>query len=170
MSNPSRGQNSSGIANASYVHQSPGYLSQTLPNPFGVVNGGVQSDFVELQHAYFEALRAQQKQQYELSLSNGMNLGFHLHNSFGLVAPYGGPPMVNSAISAYARSKSFHNEQQLHSPLVRTSISGHTGTWHSDKATSPNSRIASSLLEEFKNNKARVFELSDIFGHVVEFR
>ncbi|GJT44361.1 pumilio homolog 2-like protein [Tanacetum coccineum] len=44
--------------------------------------------------------------------------------------------------------------------------SGVIGHWHLDGA---DSSFASSLLEEFKSNKTKSFELAEIAGHVVEF-
>ncbi|CAM8920261.1 unnamed protein product [Rhodiola kirilowii] len=169
MSNTGHSQAASSIMDASYLHQGPGYGSQNIPSPFNVTSGSLQSNLFEFQKACLEALHAQQKQQYDLSFGNGLNHGFQVHNSIGLVTPFSGMPMINSALSAYGGPTVFQNEQQLHAPLVRKSVNGQRGGWHLDKATSPDGRTASFWLEEFKNNKARVFEISDIIGHVIEF-
>jgi len=43
--------------------------------------------------------------------------------------------------------------------------------WQAQKSSETAEEVrGSSLLEEFKNSKTRRFELSDIAGHVVEFR
>uniref|UniRef100_A0A7N0RDZ9 PUM-HD domain-containing protein n=1 Tax=Kalanchoe fedtschenkoi TaxID=63787 RepID=A0A7N0RDZ9_KALFE len=151
---------------ASYLQQKPDYGGQNGPSQFHAVSGNSQSDFLELQKAYLEVLRAQQKQQYELSLGNGLNHGFHLHNSYGLGTPFRGMPVVNTALSPYGgfRSPGFQNEQQLHASMRRQ-----IGSWRSNMATSPDGRTTSSLLEDFKNSKGRALELSDMFGHVIEF-
>jgi pumilio RNA-binding family len=44
------------------------------------------------------------------------------------------------------------------------------GSWHSEAGSNLDESFPSSLLEEFKSNKTRCFELSEIAGHVVEFR
>ena len=48
-------------------------------------------------------------------------------------------------------------------------LEGVMGPWHLD-AGNMDENFASSLLEEFKSNKTKCFELSEISGHVVEFR
>ncbi|XP_042512338.1 pumilio homolog 4-like isoform X2 [Macadamia integrifolia] len=60
------------------------------------------------------------------------------------------------------------NERVSRFPSVIRSSMG-MGSWHSDNGGNMEESFASSLLEEFKNNKTRCFELSEIVGHVVEF-
>jgi pumilio RNA-binding family len=47
---------------------------------------------------------------------------------------------------------------------------GIMGPWHLDAGCNIDESFASSLLEEFKSNKTKCLELSEIAGHVVEFR
>ena len=55
------------------------------------------------------------------------------------------------------------------SRVVVWNLAGVMGPWHVDTGNIDES-FASSLLEEFKSNKTKCFELSEIAGHVVEFR
>ncbi|KAF3967579.1 hypothetical protein CMV_008432 [Castanea mollissima] len=62
----------------------------------------------------------------------------------------------------------FQNEQFSHfTSMMRSSMGGSIGPWLSDG--NMEGRFASTLLDEFKTNKTRSFELSDIIDHVVEF-
>ncbi|XP_038690451.1 pumilio homolog 4 [Tripterygium wilfordii] len=147
---------------------SPNYPSQAR-DYFGTLNG----DLDGLQKAYLEALLAQQKQQYELSLlgqSDGLNRGYHGYPSFGLGMPYPNNPMATS-VRLSAASGAFQNERiSRFTSMMRSSMGGSVGSWHSDiDINNVDGRFVSSLLDEFKNNKTRSFELSDIVGHVVEF-
>jgi pumilio RNA-binding family len=44
------------------------------------------------------------------------------------------------------------------------------GGWNADPSGYMNDNFPSSLLDEFKSNKARSFDLAEIVGNVVEFR
>ncbi|CAL1387030.1 unnamed protein product [Linum trigynum] len=67
-------------------------------------------------------------------------------------------------------SRNLHNERVAHfASMMRSSMGGSIGSWHSDIGGNGERRYGSSLLDEFKSNKTRSFELLDIVGHVVEF-
>ena len=53
---------------------------------------------------------------------------------------------------------------------ARSSSGVVVGSWHVENEVNMEDAYESSLLEEFKNSKTRCFELSEIAGHVVEFR
>ena len=57
----------------------------------------------------------------------------------------------------------------MHFASGMRNLAGVMGPWHVDNENIDES-FASSLLEEFKSNKTKCFELSEIVGHVVEFR
>ncbi|GAB2276790.1 hypothetical protein Dimus_011505 [Dionaea muscipula] len=59
------------------------------------------------------------------------------------------------------------NPRFWYNPSLRSSMGGSSQPWHSEFDTSTS--LDSTLLEEFKSNKTRSFELSDIIGHVVDF-
>lgn len=128
-----------------------------------------------LQKACLEALLAQQKEQLELSLlgkSGGFNNEYYGNPLHRLGTPYSGNLMTNSVLhSAESGNAMFHNERISHfNSMMRSSMKGSVASWHSDIGHNLEGRYLSSLLDEFKNNKTKSFELSDIAGHVVEFR
>ncbi|GLT93234.1 hypothetical protein SLE2022_110350 [Rubroshorea leprosula] len=129
-------------------------------------------DLDALHKAYLEALLAQQKQQYELSLlgkSGGLNRLYYGNPSSALGMAFPGNPISNPLLSSVG-SGNLQNERMSHfTSMMRSSVGGTMGTWNSDIGNNVNGRYMSSLLDEFKNNKTRSFELSDIVGHVVEF-
>ncbi|XP_065870326.1 pumilio homolog 4 [Euphorbia lathyris] len=124
-----------------------------------------------IQKAYLEALIAQQNQQYESALVNSSSLNqvYHRNSSYGHGMPYVGNAIANPVLPSVA-SGSFQNEQVGHfTSMMRNPMVGSIGTWHPDVGNNMERSYTSSLLDEFKNNKARSFELSDIIDHVVEF-
>ncbi|GMI84840.1 pumilio 4 [Hibiscus trionum] len=130
--------------------------------------GTLQGDLNGLQKAYLEAILAEQKQQYELSLlakAGGQNHGYYGNPSYGLGMPFTGSPLENSVFPSIG-SGSIQNDRNAHfNSMMRNAIGG----WHSDTSNNANGRYISSLLDEFKNNNTRSFELLDIIDHVVEF-
>ncbi|KAL1060847.1 hypothetical protein V6Z11_1Z065800 [Gossypium hirsutum] len=112
---------------------------------------------------------AQQKQQYELSLlgkAGGLNQGYYGNSSYGLGMPYAGNPLANSVLANIGSGSIQNDRTARFNSMMRSS----SGSWHSDISSSMDGRYVSSLLDEFKNNKTRSFELLDIVDHVVEFR
>ena len=62
-----------------------------------------------------------------------------------------------------------HGEFIIQFPSTMRNITGGVmGPWHA--GFSVEDSYAPSLLEEFKSNKTKCFELSEIAGHFVEFR
>lgn len=136
--------------------------------------GSSHGDLLGFQKAYLEAILAQQKQQYELSFlgkSGGLNQGYYGNPSYGLGMPHPGNAIANSVLpSVGSGSSMFQNERvSRFTSMMRSSMGGSIGPWNPDVGTNLEGRFGSSLLEEFKNNKTRSFELSDIGDHVVEF-
>ncbi|XVE68830.1 hypothetical protein DITRI_Ditri09bG0101500 [Diplodiscus trichospermus] len=129
---------------------------------------GLHGNLDALQKAYLEAILAQQKQQYELPLlgkAGGLNHGFYVNPSYGLGMPYAGNPLANSVLPSVGSGGIQNDRTARFNSMMRSS----TGAWHSDISNSVDGRYVSSLLDEFKNNKTRSFELLDIVDHVVEF-
>lgn len=140
-------------------------------NYFGTSHGDLEG----VQKAYLEALLAQKKQQYELphlGKSGGFNHGYYGNPSYGFGMPYPGNAMADSILpSIGSGTPVFHNDRISNfTSMMRSSMGGSIGSWHSDISSSMEGRFASTLLDEFKNNKTRSFELPDIIGNVVEFR
>ncbi|KAK8477718.1 hypothetical protein V6N13_144588 [Hibiscus sabdariffa] len=130
-------------------------------------------NLLELQKAYFGALLSPQKSQYGAPLgakSGSSNLhGFHGNSTFGADMLYPGSPLGNYAIP--------NSPVGLGSPIRHTDLNMrfHSGTRNLAGSVmgyagyNPAESFPSSLLEEFKSNKTKCFELSEIAGHVVEF-
>ncbi|KAF3795898.1 Pumilio-like protein 1 [Nymphaea thermarum] len=124
---------------------------------------------LELQKAYFGALLAQQKSQYGVtSLGKTGNLN-HLY--------YGSPAFAHGMSYTGGLSPDSFNHgspfrQVERNPRFLSSMrsqNGLGGSWDSENGGHIDGSHVSSLLEEFKNNKIRSFELSEITDHVVEF-
>ncbi|XP_019413173.1 PREDICTED: pumilio homolog 2-like isoform X1 [Lupinus angustifolius] len=115
---------------------------------------------LELQKAHLGSLPSPRKSQYNVPLggkSGGSNhYGYYGNPAYGVGLSYPGSPMANSAVSTSPGGSGKRN------------LAGVMGHWHADAGTMDES-FASSLLGEFKNNKTKCPDLSEIAGHVVEF-
>ncbi|KAF8403099.1 hypothetical protein HHK36_011193 [Tetracentron sinense] len=136
--------------------------------------GTSNSDLLEFQKGYLETLLAQQKQQYGptfLGKSGGLNHGYYGSPAFGLGMPYPGNTVANSVLHSVGPGTPIRQKERIsHFPsTIRSSTGGSMGSWHSDNGGNMEETYASSLLEQFKNNKTKCFELSEIGDHVVEF-
>lgn len=128
--------------------------------------------FLALQKAYFEDLL--QKSQYGLDYgkSNSLNNGYPGNSGYGLGFPHPGSPVgvsmfQNSPIASGGPVRNV--EQMMHFPSSLRDVAGNfMGPWPSE--TGNLDECFMSLLDEFKGNKTRCFELAEIAGHVVEFR
>ncbi|GMG98278.1 hypothetical protein Nepgr_000118 [Nepenthes gracilis] len=123
-----------------------------------------------LQKAYLGSLLAPQKSQYGVPLGNnstGSNHGYYENHAFGVGMGYPGSPLANPVIPnspAGLGSPIRHNEFNVHFPGASRNLGGGVmGPWHMDGS------FGSSLLEEFKSNKTKCFDLLEIASHVVEF-
>ncbi|KAJ8770987.1 hypothetical protein K2173_022888 [Erythroxylum novogranatense] len=136
--------------------------------------GNSYVNLLELQRAHVGSLLSPQKSQYGVPLggkSGGSNHhGYYGSPTFGIGMPYPGSPlanpvMPNSAVGAGSPMR--QNEPNVHFPSgMRNLTGGIMGPWHLDGA---GESFGSSLLEEFKSNKTKSLDLSEITGHVVEF-
>ncbi|KAE8039095.1 hypothetical protein FH972_011537 [Carpinus fangiana] len=141
--------------------------------------GNSYMNLLELQKAYLGALLSPQKSQYGVPLgskSGGSNHhGYYGNPAFGVGMSYPGSPMAGSVIPnspVGPGSPIRHNELNMRFPsgMRNLAAGGIMGAWHLDAAgMNMDESFASSLLEEFKSNKTKCFELSEIVGHVVEF-
>ncbi|KAJ4725771.1 Pumilio-like protein [Melia azedarach] len=136
--------------------------------------GNSYMNLLELQKAYLGVLLSPQKSQHGVPLGNksgGSNHhGYCGSPGFGLGMSYPGSPLANPVIPnspVGPGSPIRHNEPNLRFAGMRNLAGGVMGPWHLD--ASMDESFASSLLEEFKSNKTKCFELSEIAGHVVEF-
>jgi len=124
------------------------------------------------QKAYLGSLFAQQKLQYGipyLGKSGALNQNIYGNDpAFGIGMTY----LTSPPSSPYISSPQGHvrqGDRLTRLPaVVRNTAGGSMGSWSSENGLMDNG-YGSSLLEEFKTNKTRSFELLDIVGHVVEF-
>ncbi|KAL8531425.1 hypothetical protein ACS0TY_008139 [Phlomoides rotata] len=125
-----------------------------------------------LQQAYYGNLLSPQKSQYGLPLGskNGSSNphGFYSNPTMGIGLSYPGSPLSSPVIPSGGPGSPMRlGEYGARFPVGMQNVAGSViGPWHLDTM---GNGFASSLLEEFKSNKTRCFELSDISGHVVEF-
>ncbi|KAK4371416.1 hypothetical protein RND71_010891 [Anisodus tanguticus] len=133
-------------------------------------------DLIELQKAYLETLLASQKSQYGLPYlgkSGGLNHGYYGNPALGLNMSYPGSPLAgaglpNSPFGPGSPVRYGERNMRFYSGM-RNLAGGVMGAWHSDSVSNLGETFPSSLLDEFKSNKSRCFELSEIEGHVVQF-
>ncbi|XP_038891883.1 pumilio homolog 4 isoform X2 [Benincasa hispida] len=139
-------------------------------NYYGVSQGDLQG----LRSAYLEALLAQQKQHYELSLSGNSSVYNHrlyTNTPYGSGIPYLADQALDSGLSSVGHGGTMlQNERILRfNSMMRSSSIGAQGSWQPDIGNNVDRSFPSTLLDEFKSNKTRSFELSDIVDHVIEF-
>ncbi|CAN4090093.1 unnamed protein product [Withania somnifera] len=133
-------------------------------------------DLIELQKAYLETFLASQKSQYGRSYpgkSGGLNHGYYGNPALGLNMSYPGSPLTgaglpNSPFGPGSPVRYGERNMHFHSGM-RNLAGGVMGAWHSEAVPNLGETFASSLLDEFKSNKSKCFELSEIEGHVVQF-
>ncbi|KAG9454619.1 hypothetical protein H6P81_007523 [Aristolochia fimbriata] len=134
--------------------------------------GNSYMDLLGLQKAYLGTLLSPQKSQYGMPFvgkSTGLNHGYYGNPAFGLGMSYPGSPVL-PASPVGPGSPIRHGERNMRfTSGMRGFGGGVMGSWHSDAGGNLDEGFASSLLEEFKSNKTKCFELSEIAGHVVEF-
>ncbi|KAI3517376.1 hypothetical protein L1887_16590 [Cichorium endivia] len=126
-------------------NQSPSPLQMPLMDPLYLQNlrssEYTDRELLALQKAYLAGLLSSQKSQYSL------NHGYYGNSAYGLGMSHPGSPLLpGSPVNA---------DRGLRFPSGIRVVGGEG--------------FASSLLDEFKNNKVKSFELSEISGHVVEF-
>ncbi|KAG8072932.1 hypothetical protein GUJ93_ZPchr0006g41577 [Zizania palustris] len=146
-------------------------------NPFQGSNfsGSGSLDSPGYQKAYLASLLAQQKLQYGMHgmpyLGKSASLSPNLYGSdpaFGMGMAYLSSPTSTPFISSPQGHVSQGDRLARIPSMAKTTTGGPMGYWNSDSGLIDNG-YGSSLLEEFKTNKTRSFELLDIVGHVVEF-
>ncbi|KAJ7947619.1 Pumilio-like protein [Quillaja saponaria] len=141
--------------------------------------GNSYLNLLELQKAYVGSLLSPQKSQFNVPLggkSGSFNHhGYYGNPTYGVGMSYPGSPVANTVMPnspVGSGSPIRHGELNMRFPSGMRSLAGAgdvMGPWHLDAGCNMDESFASSLLEEFKSNKTKCFELSEIAGHVVEF-
>lgn len=137
---------------------------------------GSSPNLDQLQKVYLEALHAQQKQHYQVPGFGKLPAALNHRNRRDVIyesrLPYSGNATANGGFSSVGFGSHMLPDERIAqlTSMMRTSVGESTGSWPSSSGTDVEGKLVSSLLDEFKSNKIRSFELSDILGHVVEFR
>ncbi|KAG8660191.1 pumilio homolog 2 [Manihot esculenta] len=139
--------------------------------------GNSYVNLLELQKAYVGALLSSQKAQYGVPMGGKSGAsnhhGYYGNPAFGVGMSYPGSPLASPVISnspVGPGSPIRHNELNMRFPSgMRNLAGGIVGPWHLDGTAKVDESLPSTLLEEFKSNKTKCLELSEIAGHVVEF-
>lgn len=123
-----------------------------------------------LQKAYLGTLLSPQKSPYGAPLGSKSGSphhhGYYGNPAFGVGLSYPGSPLAGPVSPVGPGSPIRHGDLNMRYPSGMRNLSSGMGSWHLDAM---DNSFASSLLEEFKSNKTKCFELSEITGHVVEF-
>ncbi|XP_052185635.1 pumilio homolog 2-like [Diospyros lotus] len=130
-----------------------------------------------LQKAYLGSLISPQKSQYGVPIGTKSSVsnhhGLYGTSAYGVGLSYPGSPLASPVIPgspAGPGSPMRHGELNMRYPSVMRNLpGGGMGTWHLRAGLTVEDNFSSSLLDEFKSNKTKCFELSEIAGHVVEF-
>ncbi|KAE9615041.1 hypothetical protein Lal_00048068 [Lupinus albus] len=141
-----------------------GYTNNSFTNLIGLQRGDIES-LIASQRSHIGGVPY-------LAKSASLNHNSYRNPSYGLGMAYPGSPVAGSHFpnSLYGPgSPMSQTERNMHLSGMRNLAGGFMGAWHSDAVSSLDENFASSLLDEFKNNKTKCFELSEIAGHVVEF-
>ncbi|XP_010535464.1 PREDICTED: pumilio homolog 2-like [Tarenaya hassleriana] len=128
-------------------------------------NNSYMNNLAEMQRAYIDQLLSAQKQQYVASVGGKYGGGSNQRGYHGMSypgSPLANPGFPNSPVGSGSPMR--HNDLNMSYPSRMRNLAG---GWHLDAGL--NEGFGSSLLEEFKNNKAKCFELSEISNHVVAF-
>ncbi|KAJ6408961.1 hypothetical protein OIU84_008625 [Salix udensis] len=137
--------------------------------------GNSYLNYLEIQKAY--GFLSSQKSQYGGPLGgksgSSNHHGYFGNPAFGVGMSYPGSPLASPVIPnspVGPGSPIRHNELNMRfSSGMRNLAGGIMGPWHMDAGCNIDESFASSLLDEFKSNKTKCLELSEIAGHVVEF-
>lgn len=162
-------QNFSRVGNAAALSD-PLYLQYLKAAQY--MGQGSYAELNGVQKAYLESLLQSQKQ-YGMQLM-GKNIGLNASGynygspSYGTGMSYPVSPLASPIASSGPGSPLRIGERSVRFPFGLRNLSG--SVWPSDLTGGVNGNFPSSLLEEFKSNKTRCFELAEIAGHVVEFR
>ncbi|XP_043815465.1 pumilio homolog 2 isoform X2 [Manihot esculenta] len=139
--------------------------------------GNSYMNILELQKAYVGALLSSQQSQSAVPIGGksgtSSHHGYYGNPAFGVGMSYPGSPLASPVIPnspVGPGSPIRHSELNVHFPsAMRNLAGGIIGPWHLDTGVKMDDSFASTLLEEFKSNKTKCLELSEIAGHVVEF-
>ncbi|WOL16563.1 hypothetical protein Cni_G25350 [Canna indica] len=134
--------------------------------------GNSYSDLLGIQNSYMESLLQSQKPYgFSLGKSGSLNHNFYGSPTFGIGLSFPGSPLAGQLDSPIGPGSPLRlGERSMHFPYnMRNFNGGNMASWNFSPSHNMGEHFPSSLLDEFKNNKTRCFELAEIAGHVVEF-
>ncbi|KAH9619413.1 hypothetical protein KSS87_011064 [Heliosperma pusillum] len=126
-------------------------------------------DLLTLQKAYLGTLEPGRPY---LGKSAGMNHGYYSNSAFGMGTGFAGNRQANPLLhnSPMGPGSPLRHERNMRMPSgMRNLAAGMMGNWRPEVGAFMEQSFGSSLLDEFKGNKTRCFELAEIANHVVEF-
>ncbi|KAH7838659.1 hypothetical protein Vadar_029570 [Vaccinium darrowii] len=133
----------------------------------------IGDSYTDLLHkAYMGSLLSPHKSQYVVPTGTkpvGSNHHRYYGNpAYGVGFSYPGSPLASPVGPG---SPMRHGELNMRVPSMMKNLGGTVigPSWHLQAGYNMDDAFSSSLLEEFKSNKAKCFELSEIAGHVVDF-
>ncbi|ONK62223.1 uncharacterized protein A4U43_C07F1640 [Asparagus officinalis] len=164
------------LADPLYVQylRSAEHLASNFGDPSsdqGYMGSNSYLDLLAIQKQYLGSLLPPQKQ-YGMPFigkSTGLNHGYYGNPAFGFGMTYPGSPLASPVLPGSPGGPGSPLRLGERSMRFPSGMRNLAGGWHSDAGGNIHDSFASSLLEEFKSNKTKSYELSDIAGHVVEF-
>ncbi|KAI3987309.1 hypothetical protein MKX01_003059, partial [Papaver californicum] len=150
------------------------YTAHAATSPTDPFSGRNHShaDMIAVQRAYLEALIAQHNPYGMPFLDKSSSLTHpHLRSpAFGHSMKHSRNLMARSIPPVVSGSPMLQNQRISSFPsMLRGTTGGSLGSWLSGDGEKLEESYGSSSLEEFKTNKTRSFELSEIVDYVVEF-
>ncbi|GAB2212480.1 hypothetical protein Droror1_Dr00020450 [Drosera rotundifolia] len=128
-----------------------------------------------LQKAHLGTLLSSRKSEFGgpfMGSSGVIGDAYYGNQAFGLGMGYGGNPfssLLPNPHAAYGSCMRRAERNMRFSSGTRNLPGGVMGSWHLEASGIMDQSFGSTLLDEFKTNKTKCFELSEIAGHVVEF-
>lgn len=158
------------LDNADPVHAA-GYLSPSLGGKF---LGPLHMDLPEYQNAYLGSVLTNLNGSYgvpHLGKFNGLDNGLYGNHGFGMGMPYPASKISTATHTLLNSASPIRQNGRLCRMLstARSQTGASNVSWFPENSA-VGEGYSSSLLLELKSNKTRLFELSDIVGHAVEFR
>ncbi|XP_071720028.1 pumilio homolog 1-like [Rutidosis leptorrhynchoides] len=136
------------------------------------LNDPLPNSYTDLLQKAYLGISPPHKSQYGVQTTSPNRHGYYGNHGYGMGLSYPGSPLMNQIPNSPRGPGSPIRLDELNtrfSPQMRNLGGGGGGVmapWHLDGG---DNSFGSSLLEEFKSNKTKSFELSEITGHVVEF-
>ncbi|XP_047329425.1 pumilio homolog 1-like [Impatiens glandulifera] len=132
------------------------------------------TNLVDFQRAYLSSFPSPKKSQYGSTYVKSGNHKYYGSQIFNLDMHLGSPlvddPYLPNCAIGSGNPVKYGERRNRHFPSVMRNLDGGAlGTWRLEGCGNLDEHFSSSLLDDFKSNKIKCFELSEIAGHVVQF-